>query len=149
MSLLSAVGTAAAQQSPAAEPQQEQQQEKAQQISVRQDGQGGAKLARAEREAGGQFGVCQRRPRGADVAARVPQTKDYRYALADNRVLLVAPVGRFVVGVFMDDIQVPKAAKDAGRLSLSLCRRRHVLHATAGGRARPPCGCSSANADWS
>jgi hypothetical protein len=46
-----------------------------------------------------------------DVAARVPQTKDYRYAVADNRVLLVAPVGRFVVGVFMDDPQAPKAGE--------------------------------------
>src|SRR6187455_312967 len=35
------------------------------------------------------------RPIPNDVAARVPQTKDYRYAVADNRVLLVAPVGRF------------------------------------------------------
>ena len=46
-----------------------------------------------------------------DVAARVPQTKDYRYAVADNRVLLVAPVGRFVVGVFMDEVQAPKAGE--------------------------------------
>ena len=51
------------------------------------------------------------RPVPNDVAARVPQTKDYRYAVADNRVLLMAPVGRFVVGVFMDDIQVPKAGE--------------------------------------
>jgi Protein of unknown function (DUF1236) len=48
------------------------------------------------------------RPVPNDVAARVPQTKDYRYAVADNRVLLVAPVGRFVVGVFMDDVQGSK-----------------------------------------
>ena len=48
------------------------------------------------------------RPVPSDVAARVPQTKDYRYAVADNRVLLVAPVGRFVVGVFMDDVQGSK-----------------------------------------
>jgi hypothetical protein len=46
-----------------------------------------------------------------DVAARVTQTKDYRYAVADNRVLLVAPVGRFVVGVFMDDVQAPRAGE--------------------------------------
>ena len=46
-----------------------------------------------------------------DVAARVTQTKDYRYAVADNRVLLVSPVGRFVVGVFMDDVQAPKASE--------------------------------------
>ena len=51
------------------------------------------------------------RPVPSDVAARVPQTKDYRYAVADNRVLLVAPVGRFVVGVFMDDVQAPKAGE--------------------------------------
>ena len=51
------------------------------------------------------------RPVPNDVAARVPQTKDYRYAVADNRVLLVAPVGRFVVGVFMDDVQAPKAGE--------------------------------------
>jgi hypothetical protein len=44
------------------------------------------------------------RPVPNDVAARVPQTKDYRYAVAENRVLLVAPVGRFVVGLFMDDV---------------------------------------------
>jgi hypothetical protein len=48
------------------------------------------------------------RPIPNDVDARVPQTKDYRYAVADNRVLLVAPVGRFVVGVFMDDVQGSK-----------------------------------------
>jgi hypothetical protein len=51
------------------------------------------------------------RPVPNDVAARVPQTKDYRYAVADNRILLVAPVGRFVVGVFMDDVQAPKAGE--------------------------------------
>jgi hypothetical protein len=51
------------------------------------------------------------RPVPTDVAVRVPQTKDYRYAVADNRVLLVAPVGRFVVGVFMDDLQAPKAGE--------------------------------------
>ena len=51
------------------------------------------------------------RPVPNDVAARVPQTKDYRYAVADNRVLLVSPVGRFVVGVFMDDVQAPKAGE--------------------------------------
>jgi hypothetical protein len=51
------------------------------------------------------------RPVPNDVAARVPQTKDYRYAVADNRVLLVSPVGRFVVGVFMDDVQAPRAGE--------------------------------------
>jgi hypothetical protein len=51
------------------------------------------------------------RPVPNDVAARVTQTKDYRYAVADNRVLLVSPVGRFVVGVFKDDVQAPKAGE--------------------------------------
>jgi hypothetical protein len=35
-----------------------------------------------------------------EVAMRVPQTKDYQYAVADNRVLLVSPPTRIVVGVF-------------------------------------------------
>jgi len=52
------------------------------------------------------------RPVPNDVAARVPQTKDYHYAVADNRVLLVAPVGRFVVGVFMDDVQATKTGEE-------------------------------------
>src|SRR5262249_60105482 len=34
-------------------------------------------------------------------AARVPQTKDYRYAVANDRVLLVGTT-RIVVGVFSD-----------------------------------------------
>jgi hypothetical protein len=38
----------------------------------------------------------------AEVANRVPQTRDYRYAVADNRVLLVSPINRVVVGVFPD-----------------------------------------------
>jgi Protein of unknown function (DUF1236) len=38
----------------------------------------------------------------AELAAQVPQTKDYQYAVADNRVLLVAPINRVVVGVFPD-----------------------------------------------
>jgi hypothetical protein len=41
-------------------------------------------------------------PMPAEVANRVPQTKDYRYAVSDNRVLLVAPINRVVVGVFPD-----------------------------------------------
>jgi hypothetical protein len=41
-------------------------------------------------------------PMPAEVANRVPQTRDYRYAVADNRVLLVAPINRVVVGVFPD-----------------------------------------------
>ena len=51
------------------------------------------------------------RPIPNDVSARVAQTKDYQYAVADNRVLLVSPTGRFVVGVFMDDVQAPKATE--------------------------------------
>jgi hypothetical protein len=35
-----------------------------------------------------------------EVTRRVPQTNGYRYAVADNRVLLVAPVNRVVVGAF-------------------------------------------------
>ena len=42
------------------------------------------------------------RPVPAEVASRVPQTKDFQYAVADNRVLLVAPINRVVVGVFPD-----------------------------------------------
>ena len=53
------------------------------------------------------------RPVPNDVAARVQQTGDYRYAVAADRVLLVSPVNRFVVGVFMDDVQAPKG--DQGR----------------------------------
>ena len=37
-----------------------------------------------------------------DVIARVPQTKDYQYAVANDRVLLVSPPSRIVVGVFAD-----------------------------------------------
>ncbi len=37
-----------------------------------------------------------------DIARRVPQTGDYRYAVADKRVLLVSPLSRAVVGVFAD-----------------------------------------------
>ena len=48
------------------------------------------------------------RPVPNDVAARVAQTDGYLYAVADDRVLLVAPVNRVVVGVFMDDVQSPK-----------------------------------------
>ncbi len=36
------------------------------------------------------------------VAAQVPQTKGYQFAVADNRVLLVSPASRIVVGVFPD-----------------------------------------------
>jgi hypothetical protein len=42
------------------------------------------------------------RPVPNEVAARVPQTKDYRYAVANDRVLLVSSPTRVVVGVFTD-----------------------------------------------
>src|SRR4051812_25256844 len=48
------------------------------------------------------------RPVPNDVAARVAQTADYLYAVANDRVLLVTPVNRVVVGVFKDDVQTPK-----------------------------------------
>ena len=35
-----------------------------------------------------------------EVTARVPQTEGYQYTVADNRVLLVSPPTRIVVGVF-------------------------------------------------
>jgi hypothetical protein len=35
-----------------------------------------------------------------ELASRVPQTRDYQYAVASNRVLLVSPLTRIVVGVF-------------------------------------------------
>jgi hypothetical protein len=41
------------------------------------------------------------RPVPDEVAARAPQTRDYRYAVANDRVLLVG-TSRIVVGVFMD-----------------------------------------------
>jgi hypothetical protein len=48
------------------------------------------------------------RPVPNDVTARVAQTEGYLYAVANDRVLLVAPLNRVVVGVFMDDVQTPK-----------------------------------------
>jgi len=45
------------------------------------------------------------RPMPNDVTARVPHTKDYQFTVADNRVLLVSPVTRIVVGVFADPNQ--------------------------------------------
>jgi hypothetical protein len=42
------------------------------------------------------------RPVPEEVAARVPQTRDYRYAVAMDRVLLVG-TNRIVVGVFADE----------------------------------------------
>ena len=41
------------------------------------------------------------RPVSDEVAARVPQTRRYRYVVASNRVLLVG-TSRIVVGVFAD-----------------------------------------------
>jgi hypothetical protein len=41
------------------------------------------------------------RPVPNELAARVPQTKDYRFAVANDRVLLVG-TSRIVVGVFGD-----------------------------------------------
>jgi hypothetical protein len=41
------------------------------------------------------------RPVPEEVAARVPQTRDYRYAVAMDRVLLVG-ANRIVAGVFAD-----------------------------------------------
>ena len=40
-----------------------------------------------------------------EVTARVPQTKDYQYAVAASRVLLVSPPTRIVVGVVPDGTQ--------------------------------------------
>ena len=200
LTLFSAAGIAAAQQgpprpsiTPAAEPQQKQQQEGAAD-SVGQDGQGGAKLARASAkpadnsvfvngalvvpgapailipcrqsfprrtphndelitlaytfklltdeqrraiyegaqgsggrtclqcDVGVELSTIELRPVPNDVAAHVTQPKDYRYAVADNRVLLVAPVGRYVVGVFKTDVQHPRRAKDADALALPVWR---------------------------
>ena len=42
------------------------------------------------------------KPMPGALAAQVPQTKDYQFAVADNRVLLVSPASRIVVGVFPD-----------------------------------------------
>ena len=41
------------------------------------------------------------RPVPDEVVARVPQTRNYRYAVAKDRVLLVG-TGRIIVGVFAD-----------------------------------------------
>lgn len=37
-----------------------------------------------------------------EVVGRVPQTAGYAYAIADNRVLVVSPANRVVVGIFPD-----------------------------------------------
>jgi Protein of unknown function (DUF1236) len=42
------------------------------------------------------------KPMPDEVVQRVPQTKDYQFAVADNRVLLVSPPTRIVVAVFPD-----------------------------------------------
>jgi Protein of unknown function (DUF1236) len=39
-------------------------------------------------------------PMPAQVVAQVPQTRDYQFVVADNRVLLVSPASRIVVAVF-------------------------------------------------
>jgi Protein of unknown function (DUF1236) len=39
-----------------------------------------------------------------ELVARVPQTKDYQYAVSNNRVLLVSPPTRIVVGVFPKEL---------------------------------------------
>ena len=181
---LSAGNAVAQQAAPAAEPQQQQQQEKAQQTPSGKMGADEPSSHAPEPEAGGQFGVRQRRLGGSRCAGKYryrtgkvfreerrrrqaqhrclhiqaadrraarcdlcraqgaarraglqrrhrrraaiigrvasdagrrrrprAQTKDYRYAVADNRVLLVSPVARYVVGVFMDDVQAPKATE--------------------------------------
>ena len=40
------------------------------------------------------------RPLPSELTERVPQTGGYQYAVAGNRVLLVSPISRVVVGVF-------------------------------------------------
>jgi hypothetical protein len=42
------------------------------------------------------------KPMPGALAAQVPQTRDYQFAVADSRVLLVSPTSRIVVGVFPD-----------------------------------------------
>ena len=82
------------------------------------------------------------RPMPDDVVARVQQTKDYRYAVADNRVLLVSPVTRYVVGIFVDDVQAPKAGEGtphAVACSLRLARARN----DAGGMRKAWCRADS------
>ena len=44
------------------------------------------------------------------LIASVPQTRDYRYTVADNRVLLVSPTTRIVVGVFPDEKAIEETA---------------------------------------
>ena len=49
-----------------------------------------------------------------EVIARVPQTEGYQYAVANDRVLLVSPPNRIVVGVF-SDVKGPAASEGRGR----------------------------------
>jgi hypothetical protein len=46
--------------------------------------------------------AVQLRALPGEVTARVPQTEGYQYAVAENRILLVSPPTRIVVGVFAD-----------------------------------------------
>jgi hypothetical protein len=48
------------------------------------------------------------------VIASVPQTRDYRYTVADNRVLLVSPTTRIVVGAFPDEKVIEETAGRRG-----------------------------------
>lgn len=48
------------------------------------------------------------------LVASVPQTRDYRYTVADNRVLLVSPPTRIVVGVFPDEKAIEETAGRRG-----------------------------------
>ena len=58
------------------------------------------------------------RPVPEELAARVPQTRDYRYAVAKDRVLLVG-TGRIVAGVFADAPVSEEPVIDAVPLSPS------------------------------
>jgi Protein of unknown function (DUF1236) len=49
-----------------------------------------------------------------EVIAGVPQTEGYQYAVANDRVLLVSPPNRIVVGVFSDG-KGPAASEGRGR----------------------------------
>src|SRR5262249_50532140 len=64
------------------------------------------------------------RPVSDEVAARVPQTRGYRYVVASNRVLLVG-TSRIVVGAFAD--ANARRAKDAGRLRIHQVRLKPAL----------------------
>src|SRR5262249_50689949 len=48
------------------------------------------------------------------LVASVPQTRDYRYTVADNRVLLVAPTARIVVGIFLGEKAIEETAGRRG-----------------------------------